>query len=325
MIMKIIIESGKCRGDFMNDLGEDKKNLINKYEKKNNYKIAYVLTENHNKITLRAIIFAKMYNGIKIGGIGMLRCGESYKEFRELIDKAELWFGKENVVKFYLPMDFNTFHSYRVVSDYFENPPFLLEQNIEPHLYRFIKYRGFKSVKKYYSYIVKNPVPVIHRLESFALRAKKQNIEVIKKEISKPDMSLLKELYEITDNAFSNAFLYESIDFDEFRNIYKPLINNNIGVKLMIAKINDKNVGYLFAVEDKYKENRWIVKTIAVKKAYSNAGVGALLTYDLYRRAVRFGIKELIHAYMSESISTKRFSETFGEIYREYSLYGKEI
>lgn len=323
--MEIIIESGRCGDDFIEDLGEYERNLLLLYIKKSNYKIECITINGKEGINTRAVAFTKTYKVGKIGGIGMLRIGKSYEEFQSLINKAELWFRNENIVKYYIPIDFNTFYRYRIISNHLKNPPFLLERKSNPYIAELIGKSNFIEEKKYYSYIVKDLYSVIYRLENFALRAKSENIEIVEEDVFKPNKNLLKELYEITDDAFADSFLYEKIDFNEFNNLYKPLINNSLGVKLLLAKINNKNVGYLFAVNDKYKENRWVVKTIAVKKAYLSLGVGTLLTYELYRRAIRLGIKELIHAYMNEGISTRRFSKTFGEIYREYTLYGKEI
>ncbi len=301
------------------------KNLIDIYGNRTQYRIKHIFLHENDKVLSHAVAFVRDFNGKKIGGIGMLHVRNSYEEFETMIKKAENWFTREQVLQYYVPIDFNTFYKYRIATDYLENPPFLLEQEINPSVSKLVERYDFDIKKKYYSFVVNNPYAVVNRLGSYAARAEKNDINIIQADIAKLNDNILKDLYDITNDAFADAFLYERINFNEFSKLYKPLIKNYYGVKLFLARVGNNNVGYLFVVNDKFKENRWVVKTIAVKREYSGLGTGTLLTYKLYREAVRLGIKELIHAYMKENISTKKFSETFGKIYREYTLYGKHL
>jgi ribosomal protein S18 acetylase RimI-like enzyme len=323
--MKILFKDKLDEQFLINDFNNYGRNLISLYNKHKHYKIRYLFMIDGKTIHSRMVIFIRNYNNSLIGGIGLLKLSNSTEIFYEMVKKAENWFIKEGIKQYYIPLDFNTWYKYRIISNHFNNPVFTLEEINEKYITDILNSYNYNSRNIFYSYLIDKPYKVIDATENFANYGISKNIRIVEYDAYKMNSLFLRNLFEISKNVFSDALLYEDINYKEFKNIYEPFLSKVHGSNLLLAIIQNNIVGYIFSVNDYYKKNRLIIKTIAVKKKYSNYGVGSLLTYKLYKESVKIGVKEFIHAYMKENISTKRFSESFGKIYREYTLYGKRF
>ena len=275
------------------------------------YSIAFVIGK-----TGYFTIYTKNSGEEVIGGMGFLHTPEQNKEFLAMFKVMENWFSDRGVKRFFAPMDFNTWHRYRIPSSNPEHPPFPGEMEYPFHLNQWFEEMGMAVVKKYYSYIVEDWEGVLRYLKPGVRRGEKAGLRIEK---GKKNMETLKIVYNISCEAFKNAFLFERIPFHEFVEMYSANMNDGI---LLIAWFHNQPVGFVFGYP-------WhgilIEKTVAVLPEYRDKFAGTLLIHRMYLTGIEMGCKKFIHAFMRASISTHIFSARFGKVYREYSLYGKEL
>ncbi len=289
---------------------EKDKELFESYRKRG-YKIIPIFFNEGSFIA-----YTKNLNDEIIGGIGFIKQIQNFEDFKKMINSAEKWFKNEDVKRYFIPLDFNTWHNYRIISGNFENKLFPGEMEYDFSMNQWFYKIGLTIVERYYSYIVDDYKGVMDYLSPSLKKIKEEGI-VLKK--VKPDLGIIKSIYEISCNAFKEAFLFEEIQFDEFLKMNLNRIENGI---LILAFFQDNPVGFIYG----YRWNDILIeKTVAVLKEYRRKFVGTALIYKMYEEGLEIGCKRFIHAFMREDISTHIFSKRFGKIYREYSLYGKEL
>jgi len=289
----------------------DKEKELFEVYRNRGYKISFVLGE-----TGCFTIYSKKLNKETIGGMGFLHAPEEKEEFFAMLEFMEDWFSHQGVKRYFAPMDFNTWHTYRIPSSNPENPLFPGEMNYPFHINEWLKEWGMKVVKKYYSYVVDEFEGVLRYLKPGVKRGKKEGLRI---EEGKKDIKTMEIVYKISCEAFKKAFLFEKIPFQEFIAMHSEEKNNSI---LFIAWLDNQPAGFIFGYP---WGNTLIEKTVAVLPEYRNIFTGTLLIYQMYLAGLEMGCKRFIHAFMRESISTHIFSRRFGRIYRVYSLYEKEL
>lgn len=83
--------------------------------------------------------------------------------------------------------------------------------------------------------------------------------------------SRLEDIYNLSLEAFSQAYLYEPIDFDDFKDIYIKGIEK-FSVDLVIIYRKATPIAFSFCYEDPLKRF-YVCKTIAIKKSERNKNV----------------------------------------------------
>lgn len=152
----------------------------------------------------------------------------------------------------------------------------------------------------------------------------------IKRNLSKRAFSLekndLERIYGLCNAYFVNNPWYSPIGLGEFITLYTNVIPK-LDVDLIDLVFDERElVALFFALPDYYNKNRVVIKTIVRNPSRKYCGLGRILTYDFYKKALRMGYKEMIHAYIHANNPSLNVSRRFkGEVFRRYALLSKTL
>lgn len=225
------------------------------------------------------------------------------------------------------PMNGSTWDNYRF-SKHHDHPNFFLEPYHHLYYNKLFTKSGFKPVANYFSGLdtkLRFNLPrVIERkeeLQKAGMRLRNINLDDFEYE--------LKRLFEFNALAFQKNFLYTPISWETFYMKYsktQKVIDPNF---VILAEDEYKNIiGFFFCVNDLLNshEKSLIIKSIARHPDEKWSGLGHVIGDEIIKRAANTGYKSVIHAFVCEQGTSVSISKNYlGEIYKSYTLYGKEI
>lgn len=217
------------------------------------------------------------------------------------------------------PMDGDTWHRYRLVTESDGSVPFLIEPVSGQHEKAAFTEAGFEPVSRYVSArarladtIDEEPVQV-------------PGVTVVQWD-GKDAERLIRNLFEMSGLAFSRNRFFKPIGFEPFLDLYRPLLPLLDPRHVLFAHdASGDLVGFLFGMPDRPSGTD---KPAAILKTYASRlrGVGHLLADSYHRRAIDMGFEHVIHALMHEdNISRDRSSRHGADIFRRYALMGRKL
>lgn len=281
----------------------------------------YIVIDNKSKPILRASAIINPYLSLDnkvIGLIGFFESTKNYKPFQKLISKIIEYFKTNKISKIIAPVNFNTFHKYRFVTQGFENYFILDIQNKEYYPTLFEKF-GFKIIKNYYSTITYN---LKQNLELTKYNSAINNNFEFRKLNKNEFLKELEIIYNLSVNNFEDSFLFNKISFKEFLEIYKPLGNYLDKIEVYFACKNSKEIGFLFYIYDK---DYVVFKSMAILNEYRNQGIGSALFYLAFKEALEKNINTGIFAFMREDNKVILKLTNNSTFFKRYSLFLYEI
>ncbi len=139
----------------------------------------------------------------------------------------------------------------------------------------------------------------------------------------------LKKLYPFVNAAFKNNFLFSPIIMPAFIEKYKKILDFVNPEFVLIAEDEKENIiGFIFCYEDllNKKEKSLVIKTLARDQSKKWSGLGAVMANRIIHLAKERGYRSVIHAFMmDEGRSSETSRKFFGNIYKEYVLYGLKL
>lgn len=225
------------------------------------------------------------------------------------------------------PMNGSTWDNYRF-STHHNSPNFFLEPYHHLYYNKLFMHNGFDPIAGYFSSIDKQlrfDLPEIMEREKQLVEAgmtlRNINLDNFEHE--------LRKMFEFNELAFKTNFLYTPISWETFHKKYTEAAKYINPEFVIIAEDDAKNtIGFFFCVDDLFNRNEksLIVKSIARHPDKKWKGLGHVLGNEITKRASRNGYKSMVHAFISEQGTSVKISQSYlGEIYKNYSLYGKEI
>ena len=217
------------------------------------------------------------------------------------------------------PLDGDTWHTYRVVTETDGSPPFFMEPASGPHDLEALEAEGFEPVAHYLS--------TVAPLDS-AIGAPARPVDGVT--VSQWDGSdadaLVRDLFGLSSHAFSGNPFFKPIDFAAFSAIYRPLVPLLDPRHVLFARDDEGAlVGYLFATPnpmERVEGPTVILKTYAATRR----GVGFLLADTFHRRARDMGFQSVIHALMHENnVSRERSGQHGARVFRRYALMAHRL
>jgi GNAT superfamily N-acetyltransferase len=228
------------------------------------------------------------------------------------------------------PIDGNTWHNYRLVTEWGNYPPFFLEPNTPASLYQAFLEQDFFPIAHYYSALCtdlqisdRRLIPVKKRLNDRGITIRSLNREQLETELEK--------IYQIAIAAFRNNFLYQPISKPEFIALYRPILPYIQPELILIAEDQNQAIGFLFALPDALEEKRGgaietvILKTVAVLPGRNYAGLGSILVEKCHAIASQLGYTKIIHALMNQGNPSSNISQYYAKPIRHYALFGKKL
>ncbi|MEO5644264.1 MAG: hypothetical protein ABIQ40_04805 [Bacteroidia bacterium] len=225
------------------------------------------------------------------------------------------------------PMNGSTWDNYRFSTQH-DHPNFFLEPYHHLYYNALFTLAGFKPIANYFSSLdtqlhfgLPNVIERGKQLHESGVTLRNINLDDFENE--------LKRLFEFNELAFHTNFLYTTISWETFNRKYaetKKVIDPEF---VIIAEDENKNIiGFFFCVNDLFNtaEKSLIIKSIARHPDEKWSGLGHVIGDEIIKRASEKGYKSVIHAFVSAHGTSVKISKNYlGEIYKNYTLYGKEI
>ncbi len=204
------------------------------------------------------------------------------------------------------PINGDTWHTYRLMSWSGDEPAFPFEPH-NPLWYNDIYAEfGFKPLKSYRSDRFSIDVePPACTDTAFSFRDYRDGD--------------LKLIYDISLHGFDENFLYDDITFEEFCQLYQPILPMIDKELVVIAEVDNVPVGFMFSFA---AGDRLILKTMAVLPEYRSMGIGAKMFHHILFAGQRKSLRTAIAALIAEGNNSHKIALKYGsEKIRKYTLY----
>jgi len=268
----------------------------------------------------RAVIHrdAPRWGSMQTAAIGDFHCDDAASGARLLGDIAAALTaeGFDAVIG---PMDGDTWHRYRVVSESDGSPPYLLEPVSDPGSHEAFLAAGFAPISHYMSARGLLQDAIAPEAPQIA------GITVTRWDGTRSE-ALFDRLFESSTGAFARNYFFKPITKEAFLKLYEPIIPLIDPRHVLFARDPGGNlVGFLFGIPDRLEGPQ--PKTVILKTYASGLpGVGHLLADTFHREALALGYAQVIHALMHESNVSLQRSKRYGaHVFRRYALMGRRL
>jgi len=216
------------------------------------------------------------------------------------------------------PMDGDTWHSYRFVSESDGSPAFLMEPKDAPVAREVFQAAGFEPIGRYFS--ARQSLCDIGTAppESGAFRIETWD--------GNDPEALFMQVFELSVQAFENNAFYKPISPEDFLAMYMPIVPMLKKDLIFFARRPEGELaGFLFAIPD-YAQGPESDTVILKTYASLLRGAGRGLVQSCQTSAKALGYKDLIHALIHDSNqSAERSEKEGGQIFRRYELLGLRL
>lgn len=217
------------------------------------------------------------------------------------------------------PMEGDTWHAYRLISDRGEQAPFLMEPSSADHDEAAFRSAGYDVISSYFSAsapLSELPGPKPKDTDVFTIETW---------DGTNPD-ALFTQVYELSCAAFSGNPFYKHIDLPDFLAMYRPVVPLLKQDLILFARDSTGAlVGFLFGIPN-YAEGPAPKSVILKTYASSQKGAGHWLSYQFYVNAKVLGFETAIHALMhDDNLSAVRSGLNGADVFRRYALMGRAL
>ncbi len=227
------------------------------------------------------------------------------------------------------PMNGDTWHSYRLVTEQGDSPPFFMEYYTPKEWPEIFTQAGFKEIASFSSARAANTDYEDRSAEKFKARKNRLNL-VIRPFNIEQSVTELTAIHKLSIQGFASNFLYSDITLPDFLKLYEKIVPYVDPDFFLLAEDQGKLVGFIFAIPDFLQKQHsseidtLIIKTVVKTPDRTYAGLGNYLVYEIHQQAAKRGFKQIIHALMHDSNVSKVISGKSAQTMRRYALYGKE-
>jgi GNAT superfamily N-acetyltransferase len=228
------------------------------------------------------------------------------------------------------PMDGNTWRRYRLLTGRGSEPPFFLEPDNPDDWPGHFTDAGFTAFARYFSALNRDLSVTDHRVPAAVARLDDAGVRIRPIDTGRFEDDLT-AVHELSVAAFAGNFLYTPISREEFLEIYAPLRAHLRPELVLLAEKDSQLVGFMFGMPDLMEARRGepvvtaIAKSLAVRPGRTGAGLGSVLMDKFQQSARGLGFTRVIHALMHEENRSLKISARFGEPFRQYTLYVKDM
>jgi GNAT superfamily N-acetyltransferase len=259
------------------------------------------------------------------GQIGFFDCMDDLSAAQLLVDGALAWLksklGEKATV--FAPMNFDTWHPYRLRAKGFDQPTFLMEPYNPPYYPALLENLGFSAMTRYVTKTVDDLEPSLNVWREFHSRALSQGYSI--RSFNLADVAAeISSVYRLSTEMFNENFYYTDISESEFRALYAGAAGRlDPDLFLFILDPQRNPVGFCFSFADHRQPKTVNVKTFGVLPHVRGEGVGAALAYEAYRRFQAKGFLRANHCLLREGNRADKFDGGLGAVTREYTLYAR--
>lgn len=258
------------------------------------------------------------WDGMPAATLGGFSC-KTVEAGRDVLQQAISFVRDNGMQQIIGPMDGDTWHSYRFVTQSDDSPPFLMEPKNTQDALEVFKDSGFTEISSYFS----ARVPI----EQTAQVAPPETDEfVIETWDGTNPEGLFEQVFDLSCQAFAQNAFYKPITQEAFLALYMPMVPLLKRELIFFARRPDGTlVGFLFGTPN-YAEGPKPASAIAKTYASLARGAGRQLLYSFHRAAQEQGYDTAIHALMhDDNLSALRSGAEGAEIFRRYGLFGLKL
>lgn len=245
----------------------------------------------------------------------------------ELLDFAEFELKKRGCGTAIGPVDGSTWKRYRLVTQSSGEKYFPLEP-VNPLKWNQHFLNAGYSVAQNYGSSINRDLSTVDP-EARAIKAAFRKAGVRLRSLNMENLlSDLQGIHQVTMSAMKSNFLFSPIEQSNFVREYGRLASMSDPDLVVIAELDNQIVGYLFAYPDPNaapETPRLIMKTIARLPDEKLKGLGRLLFQEVHARAHEKGFNEAIHALYARGNRANGICDKYGETFRNYAVYGKNL
>lgn len=217
------------------------------------------------------------------------------------------------------PMEGDTWHAYRLISDRGDAPGFMMEPASADHDQAAFAAAGFGVISSYFSASVpmsELPGNAPKATEAFTLETW---------DGTDPD-GLFTQVHALSCKAFAGNPFYKHIDLDDFLAMYRPVVPLLKQDLILFARdTSGALVGFLFGIPN-YAEGPQPQSVILKTYASLAKGAGHWLSHQFYVNAKAMGFETVIHALMhDDNLSAVRSGLNGADVFRRYALMGRSL
>lgn len=261
------------------------------------------------------------------GQLGFFECVDDPSAAQTLLSAAMDWL-RENAPQtrtVLAPMNFDTWHPYRLRTRGFDQPTFLMEPYNPPYYPALLALLGFTPTMTYVTKTVTDPSALLAAWQPYHEQAIAQGytFRSFDPATVNTEMTLV---YRLSVPTFRDNFFFAETSEAEFRALYAG-VAGSVDPALLFFMLDaaGEPVGFSFSVPDHRQSQTVNLKTFGVLPRVRNAGMGAALAWEAYRRFQAKGFTRVNHCLMRAGNRADQFDRGLAEITREYTLYSRPL
>jgi hypothetical protein len=261
---------------------------------------------------------APSWDGLQTAAIGGFAC-DSAAAGAKLLSRVASDLAAAGFGALIGPMDGDTWHRYRVVSETDGSKPYLMEPVSGPHDHAAFAAAGFSAISEYVS--ARGALADAIGPEPAAL----PGVRVVQWDGTRSD-ELINHLFETSAGAFARNRFFKPIERSAFLKLYEPVIPLMDPRHIFFAHGADGAlIGFLFGIPDRLEGDK---PQTVILKTYSSGvrGVAHCLADRFHRGAIELGYSKVIHALMHvDNVSLERSRRYGASVFRRYALMGRRL
>jgi GNAT superfamily N-acetyltransferase len=244
----------------------------------------------------------------------------------ELLEVAARIAAEQGQQTLIAPLDGDTWHSYRTIIEGSAAPKFFLEP-ASPLSAEVLEEAGFALTAQYSSSLI----DLTYSKAAIEATIAKHEATIEKSFLVRHFNSAnfegeLREIYVLSLKSFKNNFLYQAISYEDFVELYHPLVNLIKNELVWLAFNQGKLVGMLFALPDILNREQIILKTVAVDPDFTGLGIASYLLARVQKEALNLGFTSAVQAlYKAENKSAQLTAGLTTKVIRRYGLFALDL
>ena len=233
-----------------------------------------------------------------VGYIGFFVCTPGHSDAGKLLlEVAIAWLEKRGRKTQYGPVNFSTWHSYRLRTDTDPDPGFSWEPARDPILKTLLEEAGFVPAQTYCSKGFRGMDSIASLCAPFVQKAEERGFQFREFDLKNHLTREIQAIQKINAQSFNESFLVEPITKLEYERLYAPpLLAQDVRFSHFILDPTGEEIAYFFVFVER---GVTIVKTVAVVAKHQMDGLASACLGWSARRAFEAGYMETVGALLN--------------------------
>jgi GNAT superfamily N-acetyltransferase len=233
-----------------------------------------------------------------VGYIGFFHCAQGNADAgRKILHETMEWLEKRNRRTLYGPVNFSTWHSYRLRVDADPDPSFRWEPTRDPGLKSLLEEAGFTPAQTYCSKGFKGMDGIANVCAPFVQKVLERGFQFREFDLKNHLAREIQAIQRINTQSFNESFLAEPISKLEYERLYAPpLLAQDVRFSHFILDAAGEEVAYFFVFVER---GVTIVKTVAVVAKHQKDGLASACLGWSAQRAFEAGYMETVGALLN--------------------------